>query len=88
MVGVHLIEVGSSQDISHIVGEYWAISVEGYIMNRPGFKRSHDTRDWIRENDPNLYELITRYFPTEDWEFCPGVEDQDLFGPDHPYSQP
>ena len=88
VVGEQHIEDGSSQDISHIVGEYWAISVEGYIMDRPGFKRSHDTRDWIRENDPNLYELITRYFPTEDWEFCPGVEDQDLFGPDHPYSQP
>ena len=88
VVGEQHIQDGSSQDISHIVGEYWAISVEGYIMDRPGFKRSHDTRDWIRENDPNLYELITRYFPTEDWEFCPGVEDQDLFGPDHPYSQP
>ena len=87
VVGEQHIADGSSQNISHIVGEYWAISVEGYIMDRAGFKRSHDTRDWIRENDPNLYKLITRYFPTEDWEFCPGVEDQKhLFDVDHPMS--
>jgi hypothetical protein len=74
--------------MSHIVGEYWAISVEGYIMNRLEFKRSHDTRLWIQENDPNLYELIARYFPTEDWGFCRGVEEKKyLFGPEHPYSQ-
>ena len=80
---------GVQSDISNHMGEYWANSVEGYIMNRPGFKYSHDTRDWIAENDPQLYELITRYYPTDEWEYCPGVEEQkDLFGPDHPYSQP
>ena len=65
---------GEQQDISHMVGEYWAIAVEGYIMDREGFKDSHDTRAWILENDPDLYELITRYFPTEPWpdgKFCP-----------------
>jgi len=65
---------GEQQDISHMVGEYWATTVEGYIMDREGFKDSHDTRAWILENDPDLYELITRYFPTEPWpgsKFCP-----------------
>jgi hypothetical protein len=80
---------GKQADISNHMGEYWANAVEGYLMNRPGFKKSHDTRDWIRANDPNLYELITRYFPTEEWTYCPGVEDQKhLYGPEHPYSQP
>jgi hypothetical protein len=86
--GEQYLEEGKQADISNHMGEYWANAVEGYLMNRPGFKRSHDTRDWIRENDPNLYELITRYFPTEEWTYCPGVEDQKhLFGPEHPYSQ-
>jgi hypothetical protein len=61
-------------ETSDLVGEYWAITVEGYIMDREGFKDSHDTREWIEENDPGLYELITRYFPTEPWpdgKFCP-----------------
>ena len=87
--GEQYLEEGVQSDISNHMGEYWANSIEGYIMNRPGFKYSHDTRDWIAENDPQLYELITRYFPTDEWTFCPGVEEQkDLFGPDHPYSQP
>jgi hypothetical protein len=65
---------GEQQDISHMVGEYWASTVEGYIMDREGFKDSHDTREWIEENDPDLYKLITMYFPTEPWpdgKFCP-----------------
>lgn len=55
------------------IGEYWATSVEGYLMNRAGFKNSHDTRDWIKANDPDLYQLIIRYFPTEHWDYCPEV---------------
>ena len=61
-------------ETSDLVGEYWAITVEGYIIEREGFKDSHDTREWIEENNPDLYELITRYFPTEPWPdgmFCP-----------------
>jgi len=66
---------GEEQDISHLVGEYWAISVEGYIMNRGlRFKSSHYSREWIKENDPGVYELIRRYYPKADWTYCPGVE--------------
>jgi len=66
---------GEEQDISHLVGEYWATAVEGYIMNRgPRFKNSHYSREWIKENDPKVYELIRRYYPKADWTYCPGVE--------------
>lgn len=66
---------GQEQDMSHLVGEYWAISVEGYIMNRgPRFKSSHFTREWIEKNDPEVYQLIQRYFPKKEWTYCPGVE--------------
>ena len=66
---------GQEQDMSHLVGEYWAISVEGYIMNRgPRFKSSHFTREWIEKNDPEVYKLIQRYFPKKEWTYCPGVE--------------
>jgi hypothetical protein len=27
----------------------------------------------IAENHPGLYELLTRYLPTEPWDYCPGV---------------
>jgi hypothetical protein len=26
-----------------------------------------ETRQQMRERDPMLYEIITRYFPTDDW---------------------
>jgi len=66
---------GESQSLQHYVGEYWAITVEGYLMNKRGFKSSHDTREWIAEHDPELLKLITRYFPTKEWDFCPGIDD-------------
>ncbi len=67
---------GSKEEKKHaIFGEYWAMSVEGYIMNRgKRFKSTHYSRDWIKDNDPELYELITFYFPTEEWDYCPGIE--------------
>ena len=47
------------------------MTVEGYIMDKENFKNPpYDTRDSIKKVDPELYELITRYFPTDDWDFC------------------
>jgi hypothetical protein len=69
--GMQKLAKGETQNISHMIGEYWATTVEGYIMDRQNFKDSHDTRDWIEKNDPKLYDLITRYFPTEKWDYCP-----------------
>jgi len=61
---------GQKQDMTNFIGEFWAISVEGYIMDGgPAFKNSHYSRDWIKENDPDVYDLITRYFPTEKWNY-------------------
>ena len=64
---------GEEAEMAHWIGEYWATTVEGYLMDRAGFKRSHDTRDWIERNDPDLYEMIARYFPTVPWNFCPEI---------------
>jgi len=61
---------GEEQNLSHLIGEYWAQTVEGYVMNGgPEFKNSHYSHDWIQENDPELYKLITRYFPTEEFDY-------------------
>ena len=63
---------GEQQGMKHYVGEYWAMTVEGYLMDMEGFKNSHDTHEWIKENDPELYDLIIRYFPTQKWDQCTG----------------
>ena len=61
---------GTEQDTSHLVGEYWAQVVEGYIMDGGyGFKNSHYSRDWIEANDPEVFDLIIEYFPTEKWDY-------------------
>jgi hypothetical protein len=48
-------------------------------MNREKFKDfPYDTRENIKKYDPNLYELITRYFPKDDdWEYCSTYKDGD-----------
>ena len=52
------------------MGEYWAQVVEGYIMDGgPRFKDSHYSRDWIETNDPEVFDLLTEYFPTEEWDY-------------------
>ena len=64
-----------AEHLHYLLGEYWAMTVEGYIMDSgPRFKDSYYSREWIKENDPKLYELITKYFPTEKWDYCPGWE--------------
>lgn len=57
------------------LGEYWAQAVEGYIMNKGSdFRGEFPTRADIAINHPGLYELLTRYLPTEEWDYCPGFE--------------
>ena len=60
--------------MSHFIGEYWAITNEAMAMNKDGFKNSHTKIDWVKENDPNMFALAQRYFPTEPWDYCPQVE--------------
>lgn len=58
------------------LGEYWAQAVEGYVMNKgDGFSSLFPTRSDIAIQHPGLYSLLTRYFPIELWDYCPGVED-------------
>lgn len=71
--GEQYLSDGRQAEMVEWVGEYWAATVEGYLMNRSGFKNSHDTREWVQDNDPDLYDLIIRYFPTEPWDCCPEV---------------
>lgn len=35
----------------------------------PAFKDSHYSRDWIKTNDPQVFDLVTQYFPTEEWDY-------------------
>jgi len=64
------LEEGTDQDTSHLVGEYWAQVVEGYLMDGgPAFKDSHYSRDWIETNDPQVFDLVTQYFPSEKWDY-------------------
>ena len=65
---------GVKQDMAQFIGEYWAMTNEGMAMNKAGFKNSHDKIDWVKENDPNMFALAQRYFPTEPWDYCSEVE--------------
>ena len=65
------LEKGQTQNMSHFVGEFWAMTVEGYMMDKSNFKNPpYDRRHKIKKVDPELYDLITRYFPTKQWDFC------------------
>jgi hypothetical protein len=39
-----------------------------------GIKPSFPTREDIATNHPGLYELLTRYLPSDEWDYCPGIE--------------
>ena len=49
-------------------GEYFAVGLDcfyGVLHENSEYKL--ETRQQMRERDPMLYEIITRYFPTDDW---------------------
>ena len=58
-------------------GEYFAVGLDcfyGVVHENSEYKL--ETRQQMRERDPMLYEIITRYFPTDDWspmDYAPGV---------------
>ena len=58
-------------------GEYFAVGLDcfyGVVHENSEYKL--ETRQQLRERDPMLYEIITRYFPTDDWspmDYAPGV---------------
>ena len=60
--------------LSDMIGEFFAINTENFIIsNSPDLK--YRTRENIKENNPAMYELYARYYPTEPWSYCnDGVE--------------
>lgn len=60
--------------LSDMIGEFFAINTENFIIsNSPNLK--YGTRENIKENNPAMYELYSRYYPTEPWSYCnDGVE--------------
>jgi len=58
-------------------GEYFAVGLDcfyGVVHENSEYKL--ETRQQMRERDPMLYEIITRYFPTDDWspmDYAPGI---------------
>ena len=60
--------------LSDMIGEFFAINTENFIIsNSPDLK--YGTRESIKENNPAMYELYARYYPTEPWSYCnDGVE--------------
>jgi len=60
--------------LSDMIGEFFAINTENFIIsNSPDLK--YGTRENIKENNPAMYELYSRYYPTEPWSYCnDGVE--------------
>lgn len=53
------------------LSEYWAKAVEGYIMDAgPEHANPFATREDIKENHPEVYELLVRYFPTTKFNYC------------------
>jgi len=60
--------------LSDMIGEFFAINTENFIIsNSPDLK--YGTRENIKKNNPAMYELYARYYPTEPWSYCnDGVE--------------
>ena len=60
--------------LSDMIGEFFAINTENFIIsNSPDLK--YGTRENIKKNNPAMYELYSRYYPTEPWSYCnDGVE--------------
>ncbi|MEC8943957.1 MAG: hypothetical protein VX398_03690, partial [Acidobacteriota bacterium] len=58
-------------------GEYFAVGLDcfyGVVHENSEYKL--ETRQQMRERDPMLYEIITRYFPTDVWspmDYAPGI---------------
>ena len=58
-------------------GEYFAVGLDcfyGVVHENSEYKL--ETRQQMRERDPMLYEIIARYFPTDDWspmDYAPGI---------------
>ena len=61
-------------------GEYFAVGLDCfYGVTHENEEYTLKTREEMRERDPMLYEIITRYFPTDDWspkDYAPEIYDE------------
>ena len=52
-------------------GEVWAVAVEGYMMDGgEDYKSSYSSRNFIRREHPEMYDLIVKYFPKSPTDYC------------------
>ena len=52
-------------------GEVWAVAVEGYMMDGGvAYKASYSSRLMIKNKHPEMFDLITKYFPTAPTIYC------------------
>ena len=52
-------------------GEVWAVAVEGYMMDGgEDYKSSYSSRDFIKREHPEMYDLIVKYFPKSPTDYC------------------
>ncbi len=62
-------------------GEYFAVGLDCYYgVTHGNSEYKIKTRDEMRERDPMLYEIITRYFPNDVWspmDYAPEIYDDD-----------
>ena len=52
-------------------GEVWAVAVEGYMMDGgKDYKSSYSSRNLIKRDHPEMYDLIVKYFPKSPTDYC------------------
>ena len=52
-------------------GEVWAVAVEGYMMDGgKAYKSSYSSRNLIKREHPEMYDLIVKYFPKSPTDYC------------------
>ena len=52
-------------------GEVWAVAVEDHIMDGgKDYKSSYSSRNFIKREHPEMYDLIVKYFPKSPTDYC------------------
>ena len=67
-VGVYAIEEDGAP-INDMIGEFFAMNTERYFQN-DNPENNYGSRENIKNNNPEMYELFSTYYPTEEWTYC------------------
>lgn len=65
--GAQSIAEGGS--LNHMIGEFFAMNTENFIISNRSDEK-YGTRENIKKYNPAMYELYSRYYPTEPWSYC------------------